>query len=49
MSPADVKWALQAFKTSYNLDNEEFGAPISVCRKPRLPLEKLWPHLKAFQ
>jgi hypothetical protein len=34
---------------SYGLHNEEFGAPISVCRQPRLPLDQLWPKLKAFQ
>jgi len=34
---------------SYRLQNEEFGAPISVCRQPKLPLDRLWPHLKAFR
>ncbi|HVC77730.1 MAG TPA: glycosyltransferase family 39 protein [Candidatus Micrarchaeaceae archaeon] len=34
---------------SYGLHNEEFGAPISVCRQPRMPLDQLWPKLKAFQ
>jgi 4-amino-4-deoxy-L-arabinose transferase-like glycosyltransferase len=34
---------------SYGLHNQEFGAPISVCRQPRMPLDQLWPKLKAFQ
>jgi len=34
---------------SYRLQNEEYGAPISVCRQPRLPLDQLWPRLKAFR
>jgi hypothetical protein len=34
---------------SYGLHNEEFGAPISVCRQPKMPLDQLWPKLKAFQ
>lgn len=34
---------------SYGLHNEEFGAPISVCRRPKMPLDQLWPRLKAFQ
>ena len=34
---------------SYHLDNEENGAPITLCRDPKLPLDQLWPRLKAFQ
>jgi len=34
---------------SYGLHNEEYGAPIFVCRSPRLPLDQLWPRLKAFR
>jgi 4-amino-4-deoxy-L-arabinose transferase-like glycosyltransferase len=32
----------------YGLNNEEFGAPIVVCRQAKLPLDQLWPHLKSF-
>jgi 4-amino-4-deoxy-L-arabinose transferase-like glycosyltransferase len=34
---------------SYQLNNEEFGAPITVCRQPKLPLDQLWSRLKAFR
>src|SRR5487761_1015429 len=34
---------------SYGLHNQEFGAPIAVCRQSKLPLDQLWPKLKAFQ
>jgi len=34
---------------SYGLHNEEFGAPISVCRQPKLSLDELWPRLKEFR
>lgn len=34
---------------SYQLHNEEYGAPLMVCRQPKLPLDQLWPRLKAFQ
>src|ERR1700686_3167361 len=34
---------------SYGLNNEEYGAPLTVCRQPKFPLEQLWPRLKAFQ
>ncbi len=34
---------------SYGLQNEEYGAPLAVCRQPKLPLDQLWPRLKAFQ
>ena len=34
---------------SYGLRNEEEGAPLSICRNPRLPLDSLWNRLKAFQ
>ncbi len=34
---------------SYRLDNEEFGAPLVVCSGPKLPMEELWPRLKAFR
>jgi 4-amino-4-deoxy-L-arabinose transferase-like glycosyltransferase len=34
---------------TYNLNNEENGAPLSVCRGPKLPLDTLWPHLKVFR
>jgi len=34
---------------SYGLQNEEYGAPLEVCRRPRLPLDQLWPRLKAFR
>lgn len=30
---------------SYGLHNEEFGAPVLVCRGPTLPLDALWPRL----
>jgi 4-amino-4-deoxy-L-arabinose transferase-like glycosyltransferase len=34
---------------SYQLNNEEYGAPLMVCRLPKLPLDQLWPRLKAFR
>jgi hypothetical protein len=34
---------------SYELHNEEFGAPLVVCRHPKLPLDQLWLRLKAFR
>ena len=34
---------------SYGLHNEEFGAPLSVCRGPRYALDDLWPKLKTFR
>jgi hypothetical protein len=34
---------------SYGLHNEEYGAPLEVCRGPLLPLDQLWPELKAFR
>ncbi len=33
----------------YGLHNEEFGKPLSVCRKPMLTLDAMWARLKAFQ
>jgi hypothetical protein len=40
---------LGTVSNSDGLHNEEFGAPISLCRQPRMPLDQLWPKLKAFQ
>ncbi len=34
---------------SYGLHNEEYGAPLTVCRQPKLPLDQLWQRLKAFR
>jgi 4-amino-4-deoxy-L-arabinose transferase-like glycosyltransferase len=34
---------------SYQLQNEEYGAPLLVCRQPKLPLDELWVRLKAFR
>jgi Dolichyl-phosphate-mannose-protein mannosyltransferase len=34
---------------SYGLRNQEFGAPIVMCSRPKLPLDQLWRHLKSFQ
>ena len=34
---------------SYGLHNEEYGAPLSVCRDPRYRLEVLWSKLKEFE
>ncbi|HEX2647523.1 MAG TPA: glycosyltransferase family 39 protein [Candidatus Dormibacteraeota bacterium] len=34
---------------SYGLQNEEHGAPLEVCRQPRMILDRLWPRLKAFR
>jgi hypothetical protein len=45
----DACMRVATVSNSYRLDNEEFGAPISVCRQPRLPLDQLWPQLKAFR
>ena len=41
--------AMGTVTNSYGLHNEEFGAPISVCRQPKLPLDELWPRLKTFR
>ncbi len=34
---------------AYDLHNQEFGAPIQLCSRPRLPLDQLWPRLKSFE
>jgi len=34
---------------SYGLRNEEFGAPLSVCRRPLYSRDEIWGRLKAFQ
>ena len=34
---------------SDRLQNEEYGAPLTVCRHPRLPPDSLWTRLKAFR
>ena len=34
---------------AYGLHNQEFGAPIVVCGRAKLPLDQLWLHLKSFQ
>ncbi len=34
---------------AYGLRNEEYGAPLVVCRGPRLPIDQLWARLKAFR
>jgi 4-amino-4-deoxy-L-arabinose transferase-like glycosyltransferase len=34
---------------TYGLHNEEYGSPLMVCRQPRMPLDELWPRLKAFR
>ena len=33
----------------YGLHNEEYGAPLTVCERPKLSLDALWPQLKAFR
>jgi 4-amino-4-deoxy-L-arabinose transferase-like glycosyltransferase len=35
--------------TVYGLHTQEFGAPIVVCGRAKLPLNQLWLHLKSFQ
>jgi 4-amino-4-deoxy-L-arabinose transferase-like glycosyltransferase len=40
---------LATVSNSYGLHNQEFGAPIVVCGRPKLPLDRLWSHLKSFQ
>ena len=34
---------------SYGLHNEEYGAPLGLCRRPKVPLNVLWPKLKEFE
>jgi Dolichyl-phosphate-mannose-protein mannosyltransferase len=34
---------------SYGLHNQEYGAPLSICSRPKYPLDQLWPRLKAFR
>jgi hypothetical protein len=34
---------------AYGLDNQESGAPIVVCGRPKIGLDQLWPRLKSFQ
>lgn len=34
---------------TYDLQNQESGAPIAVCERPKISLDQLWPHLKSFQ
>jgi len=34
---------------SYGLPNEEFGAPLTLCRGPRVPLDSIWERLKVFE
>ena len=34
---------------SYGLQNEEYGAPVDVCRGPKLAPDELWSRLKAFR
>ena len=34
---------------SYGLRNEELGAPLLVCRGPKMPIDQLWARLKAFR
>jgi 4-amino-4-deoxy-L-arabinose transferase-like glycosyltransferase len=34
---------------SYDLHNEEYGKPLSVCREPKLSFAETWTRLKAFQ
>jgi hypothetical protein len=34
---------------SYQLQNEEYGAPLMVCQQPKLPPDELWHRLKAFR
>ncbi|MDQ6772751.1 MAG: glycosyltransferase family 39 protein [Candidatus Dormibacteraeota bacterium] len=38
-----------AVSNRYGLHNDEYGAPISLCRGPTLPLDQLWPRLRVFQ
>jgi Dolichyl-phosphate-mannose-protein mannosyltransferase len=38
-----------SISNAYGLHNEEFGAPITLCRQPRFSLDELWPKLKAFR
>ncbi len=38
-----------SISNSYGLHNEEFGAPLAVCRQPKLPPDQLWRSLKEFQ
>ncbi|MEO8889734.1 MAG: glycosyltransferase family 39 protein [Jatrophihabitantaceae bacterium] len=32
--------------TPYGLDNQEDGAPIAICTRPRAPWTQLWPHVR---
>jgi hypothetical protein len=41
--------SIGTISNAYGLHNEEFGAPISVCNAPRMPLDQLWARLKAFR
>jgi hypothetical protein len=34
---------------AYGLQNQEAGAPVVLCARPRFPLDQLWPRLKSFQ
>lgn len=41
--------AAGSITNSYGLHNEEFGAPLTICSGPKLPLDQLWARLKVFQ
>jgi len=34
---------------AYGLRNEEYGAPLAVCRGPKFSLDRLWSRLRVFQ
>jgi hypothetical protein len=38
-----------AVTNRYGLRNDEYGQPLVVCTRARLPLDVLWPRLKAFR
>jgi len=34
---------------AYGLRNQEFGDPIVMCARARMPLDELWPRFKRFE
>jgi hypothetical protein len=40
--------AVGTVSNAYDLQNQEFGDPIVLCVRARLPLDELWPRLKDF-
>lgn len=40
--------AVGTVSNAYDLHNQEFGDPIVLCARARMPLDELWPQLKDF-